>query len=128
MLVDTQAAAWFMIPDPSLSAPARAYLRRAEAPLVSMATVWEANIKRASHGDLRLGSLGRWLDRMKAVGPPEPFEILPIDIGDCYAVRDLPPVHGDPFDRMIAAQALRRGLAVVSADPVFDAFGCERVW
>ena len=93
-----------------------------------MASVWEANIKRAKHGDRRIGSLALWLDRVKAAGLPEPFEWVQIDFKDCYAVRDLPAAHGDPFDRMIAAQALRRGLTVVSADPVFEAYGCERVW
>lgn len=95
---------------------------------VSLASVWEANIKRAKHGDARLGSLGPWLDRMRETGLPEPFELLPIEFEDCYAVRDLPAVHGDPFDRMIAAQARRRTIPVISADPVFDAYGCERVW
>lgn len=127
-LVDTQAAVWFLIPDARLTAPGEAFLRRADRPLISMASVWEANIKRAKHGDRRIGSLALWLDRVKAAGLPKPFEWLQIDLKDCYAVRDLPSAHGDPFDRMIAAQALRRGLTVVSADPVFEAYGCERVW
>ena len=36
--------------------------------------------------------------------------------------------HKDPFDRMLAAQALNRGLALVSNDVALDAFGVERVW
>lgn len=44
-----------------------------------------------------------------------------------WAVRDLPPVHTDPFDRLLAAQALCEGAKIVSADAVFDAYGVERV-
>jgi len=117
-----------MVPDPRLSSKGEAFLRRASKPLVSMASVWEANSKRAKHGDRRIGSLALWLDRIKALGLPAPFEILPLALEDCYGVRDLAAVHGDPFDRMIAAQAVRRGVPVVSADPVFDAYGCERIW
>ena len=107
---------------------AGAFLRRSEKTLVSMASVWEANIKRAKHGEDRIGALAPWLDALKARGLPAPFELMPVELEDCYALLDLPAVHGDPFDRMIAAQAVRRGLPVVSADTVFDAYGCERVW
>ncbi|MGX6646816.1 type II toxin-antitoxin system VapC family toxin [Maricaulaceae bacterium MS644] len=111
-----------------MSRRARAHMRAATGLLVSMASIWEANIKRGKHGDLRVGPLAPLLDEIRASGLPEPFQILPVELDDCYAVRDLSNAHGDPFDRMIAAQAMRRGLPVVSADPVFDAYGCERIW
>lgn len=40
----------------------------------------------------------------------------------------LPGEHRDPFDRMIAAQALAGGLTVVTCDPAFAAFGCKVLW
>ena len=36
--------------------------------------------------------------------------------------------HRDPFDRMIAAQALVEGVAVVTLDPAFVGFGCGVIW
>ena len=39
-----------------------------------------------------------------------------------------PGHHRDPFDRMLAAQALRRDLAIVSADRALDQFAVQRVW
>ena len=36
--------------------------------------------------------------------------------------------HRDPFDRLLAAQAMVDGLVMVSPDPVFDGWGVERVW
>ena len=128
MLVDTQAAAWFLIPDARLSRRAHAHMRAATRLLVSMASIWEANIKRAKHGDRRTGSLAPWLDEIRAAGLPEPFQIVPVEVDDCYALCDRTTAHGDPFDRMIAAQALERNIAIVSADPVFDAYGVKRIW
>ena len=40
----------------------------------------------------------------------------------------LPFHHRDPFDRLVAAQAIEEGLAVVTADPVFVQYGVKRVW
>lgn len=36
--------------------------------------------------------------------------------------------HGDPFDRLLAAQALEEELPIVSADPVFRKYGVKRIW
>ena len=43
-------------------------------------------------------------------------------------LESLPHHHRDPFDRMMAAQALERGLTIVSADPLFEKYGVERIW
>jgi PIN domain nuclease of toxin-antitoxin system len=56
--------------------------------------------------------------------------IGPLDIGPehCGRVEFLPHHHRDPFDRMLAAQALVENLTIVSADPSFDAYGVARLW
>jgi PIN domain nuclease of toxin-antitoxin system len=38
-------------------------------------------------------------------------------------VRDLPPYHADPFDRVLVAQALAEQLRLVTADDVFERYG-----
>jgi PIN domain nuclease of toxin-antitoxin system len=43
-------------------------------------------------------------------------------------VRDLPRHHGDPFDRVLVAQALIERLPIITADPHFDAYGVEVHW
>jgi PIN domain nuclease of toxin-antitoxin system len=40
----------------------------------------------------------------------------------------LPFHHRDPFDRLLAAQALTEGIPLLSCDPIFDAYGVTRVW
>jgi PIN domain nuclease of toxin-antitoxin system len=47
---------------------------------------------------------------------------LPVTFQHAYAVRTLPPLHGDPFDRMLVAQAQCEGLTIVTVDPVIAAY------
>ncbi len=89
--------------------------------LVSAVSLWEVAIK-ASLGKLTApddlpAQLGRFA-----------FESLPITDAHAWAVRDLPPHHSDPFDRLLIAQALVEGATLVSTDTAFDAYGVERLW
>lgn len=56
------------------------------------------------------------------------FERLAVTEAHAWAVRSLPPIHHDPFDRLLAAQAICERATIVSADAVFDAYGLERLW
>ncbi|MEM6314206.1 MAG: type II toxin-antitoxin system VapC family toxin [Planctomycetota bacterium] len=56
------------------------------------------------------------------------YELLPIEVRHAAQVSSLPFHHGDPFDRLIAAQALVEGVLLVSIDKIFDAYGVDRVW
>jgi len=88
---------------------------------VSAVCVWEAAIKSAL-GTLRVpDDLPERIDEFA-------FERLPITDVHTWAVRTLPPVHNDPFDRLLAAQALCERATIVSADEIFDAYSITRVW
>ncbi len=89
--------------------------------LVSAVTVWEAAIKSAL-GKLRVPD--DLLERLDEFA----FERLPVTNVHAWTVRALPPVHGDPFDRLLAAQALCERATVVSGDTVFDAYPVTRIW
>jgi PIN domain nuclease of toxin-antitoxin system len=80
---------------------------------VSAATVWEVAIKRAL-GKLRLD--GSMEDHLRGSA----FRSLAITSSHAERAGALPPVHRDPFDRMLVAQALSEGLTLVTRDPVFD--------
>lgn len=54
--------------------------------------------------------------------------LLPIDLSHVLAVQHLPPCHGDPFDRLLIAQARVEGLTLVSRDAAFDPYGVARRW
>jgi PIN domain nuclease of toxin-antitoxin system len=83
---------------------------------VSIASVWEVAIK-TSIGKLRAPE--DFADAAVAEG----LALLPIEVEHIRAVRDLPFHHRDPFDRMLVAQALVEGLALVTRDRQLAAYG-----
>lgn len=84
-------------------------------------SIWEAAIKSG------LGKL-RAPDDLPQRLATFAFERLPVTEAHAWRVRDLPPVHTDPFDRLLAAQALCEDAAIVSADAVFEQYGVRRIW
>jgi PIN domain nuclease of toxin-antitoxin system len=135
LLLDTHAFLWWVADDDRLPARARTAITGADRVFVSVASCWEIAIK-ASLGKLTLGqptlgkpTLSQPLDRFLAehLGSNE-FTILPIALPHVAAVATLPFHHRDPFDRMLAAQALHESLPLVSADPVFREYKVKRVW
>ena len=125
VLLDTHSFLWWVDDSPRLSARARTTIAGATDAFVSVASCWEMAIK-DSLGKLELpGPLDRLMPEQLALNS---FQLLSIDLEDAARVAALPFHHRDPFDRMLAAQALNDGLAVVSADPIFRKYGLRRVW
>lgn len=127
LLVDTHVLIWGMAqPDRLSTAAADALADPDVAVLVSAASAWELATK-VRIGKLPGGeslvldyarNLERWLARE-----------LPVSSADALLAGTLSWTHRDPFDRMLAAQALRRGCALVSSDRVFDQVGgVHRIW
>ena len=56
------------------------------------------------------------------------FALLDIRAAHVLALNDLPRHHGDPFDRMMIAQARAEGLPLVSTDRVFEQYPVEIFW
>ena len=97
----------------------------ANAIVVSAASAWEIATK------VRLGKLPgavalerRFMDAIDDAG----YGLLSIDVPTALRAGRLIGDHGDPFDRMIAAQALALDISVVSSDPHLDSFGIRRIW
>jgi PIN domain nuclease of toxin-antitoxin system len=125
VLLDTQAFLWWANDDARLSPAAREAIQDAAPGFVSMASCWEMAIK-VSVEKLRLpGPLHPFVLEQLRVND---FQLLHVDLDDVVRVSDLPFHHRDPFDRMLAAQALNDDLTVVSSDPVFKKYGVKRVW
>ena len=126
LLLDTHAALWWIGDDKRLPASARRTIAKAETVrFLSVASAWELSIK-SSLGRLRLpGPVGKFLEEHL---PVNRIELLTITFADLTRVESLPFHHRDPFDRLIAAQALERDLAIVSADRAFDGYGVKRIW
>jgi PIN domain nuclease of toxin-antitoxin system len=124
LLLDTQAFLWWVGGDPRLSRRARRAITDASC-LLSVASCWEMAIK-AGLGKLEIPRpIDRFLQEQLEVNG---FRLLPASLEHVSAVADLPLHHRDPFDRLLAAQARREELPIVSADPVFRKYGVKCVW
>jgi len=126
VLVDTHVFLWWVEGDRALPAKARAALSDQDNEcLLSLVSVWELAIK-AGLGKLKLAlPVQRYVvEHVAANG----FRILDIRMAHVGRVESLDPHHGDPFDRLLIAQALEEKLPVVTADPVFRKYGVKRIW
>ena len=77
--------------------------------VVSAASAWKIAIKQAAG---RLETPDDLVDALRA----NDFEMLAISVAHALAAGRLPPHHGDPFDRMLVAQAQIEGLTLVTVD------------
>jgi PIN domain nuclease of toxin-antitoxin system len=126
ILLDTHAFIWWA------DAPERlpkALLERLSDPgetvLLSIASLWEMQIK-IGLGRLILQQSLRMVveeqQRDNAIG------LLSIEPRHLWALDKLPAVHGDPFDRLLIAQAHCDDLTLASCDSQFDAYPIQRLW
>ncbi len=125
LLLDTHALLWFVANDAALSASARTLIEEAEEVFVSVASAWEAAIK-VSLGKLTLDAPSPqafFEDEMRANG----FVYLPIAPAHVFHAAALPPVHRDPFDRLLVAQTMDEGLSLVTRES-FGAYGVTTAW
>lgn len=126
VIVDTHVFLWWVEGDRALPAKARAVLAdRENKCLLSLVSVWELAIK-AGLGKLKLAlPVQRYVVEHVAANS---FQILDIRMAHVGRVETLGAHHGDPFDRLLIAQALEEKLPVVTADPVFRKYGVKRIW
>jgi PIN domain nuclease of toxin-antitoxin system len=120
LLLDTHVFLWYVTADPKLPATFRVAIQDpANEVYLSVASVWEAVIK---HG---LGKLP--MPRPPAEYLPQQRDAhgiasLPVDEGAMPPLASLPPLHRDPFDRLLVAQALQHGITVATVDPAVAAY------
>lgn len=126
LLLDTVAFIWLVEGNAKLSASAQGLIADpANEVYLSAASAWEIAIKYA---------IGRLLLRV----PPEEYvtgqrrlhriESLPITETAALQVHKLPALHNDPFDRVIVAQAIVEGLAVITPDRQITQYPVRVEW
>jgi PIN domain nuclease of toxin-antitoxin system len=122
LLLDTHAALWFLSGDQRLGQSAKRHLTDdTNRVLLSAAVVWEVAIKRS------LGKLvvpEEYLSLLLGAG----VQALAVSTDHAAAVEHLPWHHRDPFDRMLVAQAVAEGAALVSHDEALLPYGVNLVW
>jgi PIN domain nuclease of toxin-antitoxin system len=117
LLLDSHALIWWLDGAERLSPAARAAIANpASTVYVSAASAWEIAIK-AAKGKIRLPA--PLSEGVRLSG----FAELAVSIAHAEQAAALPPRHGDPFDRLLAAQALAESLTLVTRDAQLGAYG-----
>ena len=115
-LLDSHVLLWWLEDNPRIGPPVRGPISDpGNRVYVSAASVWEIGIKQA------LGKLsvpGSILELLQDEG----FEELPMTARHAEAAANLPPIHRDPFDRMLVAQTRLEGLTLVTHDIAIQAY------
>lgn len=126
ILLDTHALYWYIEGDPQLSTTARTLIQDASNDvLISPASYWEIAIKVS----LEKWRLNRPYEGFIDIGLKHyGFLILPILPDHTARLIGMPFHHKDPFDRLLAAQALAEKIPIVSADSALDDYGVTRLW
>lgn len=122
-LLDTHVFLWAISDDKRLSARHRGIYTDGDSDLwLSVASVWEILIKCG-------------LGKLALPAPAAPFllrqmeknrvSLLPVRAAHLMALEELPPLHRDPFDRMLVAQAKGDGLTILSDDRAIRKYGAR---
>ena len=126
VLLDTHALLWAYIAPSSLSKEATKIITSdASILMVSVASVWEIATK------VRNGKLPEAANPERGLLETlneDGYALISIDAENALRAARLAGDHRDPFDRMIAAQAIALDIPVISKDPRLDSFGVRRIW
>jgi PIN domain nuclease of toxin-antitoxin system len=121
LLLDTHVVLWWRLDSRRLRADARRAIDSADQVLVSAASGWEVALK--------IG-VGRLLleDPFSRLVQASGFQELPVTLEHTERISTLPRHHGDPFDRMLVAQAQAEALTLVTHDRALEPYGVPVIW
>lgn len=123
--MDTSTFLWASTRPAKLSRRARRICEpQRDTLVVSVVSLWEILIK-CGAGGLRIAdperTLRGWVAGLGAT-------VLPIEAAHAYALHGLPPIHRDPFDRMLVAQAIAEGLPLLTSDACVGQYPVRCIW
>ena len=126
LLLDTHALLWWWLDDRRLSSKARAKIgQSANVVFVSAVSALEIAIK------VRLGKLPEandLVDQFEEGLAQQGFKPLPVSMTHALKAGLLEGDHRDPFDRLLAAQAMIDDLTIITNDRALTAFGASALW
>jgi PIN domain nuclease of toxin-antitoxin system len=124
VLLDTHTFLWAASEPKKLSKRVRDFITGDHQPLLSAASLWEISLK------VRKGKL-EMVDAFETLTANiEGLKLTVIPVRAMHALRtlSLPDHHGDPFDRMIVAQALEEGAAIATVDLMIQRYAVDIFW
>ena len=116
LLLDTHILLWAMQGAPQMPRAASKLMQAASEVHVSSVSLWEASIK------VKLGKLKVDMDLLEEALQQTTFIALPVSWAHAKALRSLPALHGDPFDRMLVAQAISEPMHLLTRDAKLAAY------
>ncbi len=126
VLLDTHTLLWSTLSPSLLSRDVRDLVSdTSNEILVSAAAAWEIATKVRSG---KLAPAVRLERDFNHVAEAAGYTLLPISVADALRAGRLVAEHRDPFDRILAAQALTLDIPILSLDTNLDAFGIHRIW
>jgi PIN domain nuclease of toxin-antitoxin system len=125
-LLDTHTFLWWLSDDSRLSTSAASEMNNpTNEIMVSSASAWEICTK------FRIGKLptaGELSRQFAHVVDASRFTGLSITLDHAQLAGSLPSDHRDPFDRMLAAQAILENIPLITKDSALAALGCKTLW
>jgi len=125
-LFDTHALVWWWTGDKALpGAVSREISDESNTVYVSAVSAWEIATK---------CRIGKWqaavpvFENFEELAGADGFIELSVSVANGLLAGSLPGDHRDPFDRMIAAQAIHDELVVITRDPALAGLGCTTFW
>jgi PIN domain nuclease of toxin-antitoxin system len=126
MLLDSHAIIWAVDRPDKLGPNAIAAIQdESNQLLVSAGTIWEIAIKTGLEKLTLSIEFGAWI---KQAIQESGITLLPLEIEHTEKQASLPRIHGDPFDRLLAAQCLVEEMQLISSDSALDQYGVSRIW
>ena len=122
VLADTHALVWAFAEPAKLSPRAKTAIDGGV--VASVATLLELCLKARKRGALLEDPVGWWQDMIR-LGE---VDTLPIQEQHVVRMASLEPLHKDPFDRILVAQALVESLPLVSRDRTLSEYGVQTIW
>lgn len=124
LLLDTHVFIWAAVDPARLGERVRRLIRdRGNAVLLSAISAYEIEFKR--HRDPFLDRVPRDLEKAATL---RDFGWLAVTASHASRAGRLPRLHGDPFDRILVAQAMVERAALISANKRLPAYGVEVIW
>jgi PIN domain nuclease of toxin-antitoxin system len=125
LLLDTHVLFWWFLAPDELSMVARNAIEASDEVYVSAASAWEIAVKvRLGRWEEARGIAETYDEQMAA----EEFRELSITAAHARSAGFIVSPHKDPFDRLLAAQALLEGLTLVTTDAKMPALGAPCLW
>jgi PIN domain nuclease of toxin-antitoxin system len=126
LLLDTHALVWWIRANPLLSTTAKAAISGGATPVfASVASAWEIAIKVGGRGWPEAQPLLADFEQALVI---DGFSLLSITVPHARTAGRMTSPHRDPFDRLLAAQAITEGLTLVTADAKVRGLGAPWVW